>query len=859
VQIYSHSGVMDENYSSTLKLLLQNNDDSEVRMTAGTFIVEAIILPTIHPTLNFENGVPCYPKDNKESKDEVQAMSVQVDENSQTEKFENESEEDELDSSQLSSEFGSQGRASKIKNFRLTRLPTSYLHMMMDESFPGHLTVPEMNTVILLPEDECSRKSIIDDVAQMESQMMPNDGEINVSLIYHPCPNPEAVIQDFTQEMRELSVQTQTDPPGEDPSLLEKAKDSAHSSMCEKLAVISVDLLKNKSMTRTMLAQTQQGDDYLGVIRDMVAKKDPSLSTKNFFIQDQVLYKKCMSSGIERHVICLPDVLLPAVIHFLHVNLGHSSCTVTKRNFEHYYYSRNATRMIRSYTQACVTCALSHKFDIHKGTPETKRSLEPTRPRQYIYCDLIPMQTAGGMSYILFCLDAYSQFVSAVPLRDKRADSVIQGFISLFASSTWPEAIYMDNETSFRSAGKQLVRMAPVKILYSVPYCQFQNWSENYIKNFKKSLIKLLTDAEHSTDEWHLMLPTVTGSLNRQVIPGTGLTRESIHFNMVTPFHPLAHLTSSSENELNREVNALAHNWFQKIVEKRKRLRIGSKKSQIPEFHETQIVFMRDNAPSISTILKYPNKGPYRIIKINGRNVELEYLPTGKTVHSHVQYIRPLDLSEYRLLLSKGWDLNGHDPKAGLPVTHPGIFDTPSHPVHPRIVEETERRVDSVLESGDLENLFHSQPADEIELSPIDAPQEQNLMPKASRPLDIDQLGPSKQLRRSPRFSQGENDLMSTETELNSSEIENVSQENDLGEQTFSCLALHPEMDLSKLYQEKLAAAKSENADPFSLGDPEEEFFCPKPVLKPKKSISFGIPAPIVLLFPEKSENDFLS
>ena len=44
--------------------------------------------------------------------------------------------------------------------------------------------------------------------------------------------------------------------------MLAKAKEMAHNSMCEKLAVVSVDLLKNQSMTRTMLAQTQQGDDY---------------------------------------------------------------------------------------------------------------------------------------------------------------------------------------------------------------------------------------------------------------------------------------------------------------------------------------------------------------------------------------------------------------------------------------------------------------------------------------------------------------------------------------------------------------------------------------------------------------------
>jgi len=61
VQIYAHTSGGNVAHSPTLKLLLQNNDSSEVRMTAGTFVVEAVILPIIHPTLNFENGIPAYP------------------------------------------------------------------------------------------------------------------------------------------------------------------------------------------------------------------------------------------------------------------------------------------------------------------------------------------------------------------------------------------------------------------------------------------------------------------------------------------------------------------------------------------------------------------------------------------------------------------------------------------------------------------------------------------------------------------------------------------------------------------------------------------------------------------------------
>ncbi|WP_371079219.1 hypothetical protein, partial [Salmonella enterica] len=73
------------------------------------------------------------------------------------------------------------------------------------------------------------------------------------------------------------------------------------------------------------------------------------------------------------------------------------------------------------------------------------------------------------MSYMLFCLDAYSQFVYALPMKDKTSNSILQVLSCLFATTGWPEAIYLDNETSFQKAAKQLVKVAPVKVLYSVP------------------------------------------------------------------------------------------------------------------------------------------------------------------------------------------------------------------------------------------------------------------------------------------------------------------------------------------------------------------------------------------------------
>ena len=82
--------------------------------------------------------------------------------------------------------------------------------------------------------------------------------------------------------------------------------------------------------------------------------------------------------------------------------------------------------------------------------------------------------TKSQFSYILFCLDAYSQYVYALPLKDKTAFSVLQGLLSLFATVGWYDSLYFDNETSFQKTAKILVKMALMSIHYSTPTAIFK-------------------------------------------------------------------------------------------------------------------------------------------------------------------------------------------------------------------------------------------------------------------------------------------------------------------------------------------------------------------------------------------------
>ncbi len=301
--------------SSTLKLLLRNYSQDEVRFEKGTMLMQAFILPTIHPTLTHRSKTATNSSGKGRRMDDLLIKkAVKSNVSSLLKKDETEPENrDELDSSSISSSHGSLGQSDPIHKIELLCLPTSYMHMMMDDKFPSCLQVAEINSAIALPyEDEC-RLSIIADVAMSQQEEL---WDSNMLPIPHPNPDQESLVRIYPEDLVSQTVQLHSTVSAQkigslmDDNSSQAAKDAAYNSICEKLAVVSVDLIKNGSISRCMLAQLQQGDDYLGPLRDQVAKRDKSLP--KFFIKDMILYKKYMPkhSVSEKHVICLPDVLL---------------------------------------------------------------------------------------------------------------------------------------------------------------------------------------------------------------------------------------------------------------------------------------------------------------------------------------------------------------------------------------------------------------------------------------------------------------------------------------------------------------------------------------------------------------------
>jgi hypothetical protein len=106
--------------------------------------------------------------------------------------------------------------------------------------------------------------------------------------------------------------------------------------------------------------------------------------------------------------------------------LGHASVTSTQINFQSYYYHRKARKFIKEYVKICVTCVPAGKIYIRKIITCPERAMKPTGPRQCVYMDLLPFSKAE-FQYILLAVDAYSQYIMTVPLKDKSGSSARQG------------------------------------------------------------------------------------------------------------------------------------------------------------------------------------------------------------------------------------------------------------------------------------------------------------------------------------------------------------------------------------------------------------------------------------------------
>jgi dUTP pyrophosphatase len=323
LELWVHHGIIDNDYSGTIKLSIKNLDDKPVHIKEGDFLAQLLILPILHPKLHIldsievlsERGIGSFGSSNKPPIEESKKEPCKV---------------------------------SSITVPRLCDLGQSFLHEFCSSLDNNQIFIPELNKKIHLPEDPTIKNDILNELKDVELSMM-FAGAVNKAAphTHFNAEELEQSMHNFTEELYKTDSYLRPWFLRDKVSLLNnevtdirerELRENIVAEMCQKLAVLAVELIEDQSLSKETLSRCQRSDEYLNIIYNSVEESDNRFP--NFHITKGVLFKRIYDPGLEndKSVIALPDVLMASVVHQLHRQIGHASPTSTLKNFHKYYY-----------------------------------------------------------------------------------------------------------------------------------------------------------------------------------------------------------------------------------------------------------------------------------------------------------------------------------------------------------------------------------------------------------------------------------------------------------------------------------------------------------------------------------------
>ena len=210
-----------------------------------------------------------------------------------------------------------------------------------------------------------------------------------------------------------------------------------------------------------------------------------------------------MSTGAPRPYV--PSELHYTVFDAFH-SLSHPSIRATQHLITARYVWPNINSDIRKWAQSCLKCQQC-KVQRHTMTPYDTFSTPDVR-FDNIHIDIVgPLPPSSGFTYILTCIDRFTRWPEAIPIRDITAETVAQAFLSgWIARFGVPSTITTDHGKQFESLlWQQLMQLLGSICIRKTSYHPIANGLiERFYRQLKASL-----KCSHNTVKWTDSLPLV--------------------------------------------------------------------------------------------------------------------------------------------------------------------------------------------------------------------------------------------------------------------------------------------------------------------------------------------------------------
>ncbi|XP_047737241.1 uncharacterized protein LOC108675863 [Hyalella azteca] len=225
--------------------------------------------------------------------------------------------------------------------------------------------------------------------------------------------------------------------------------------------------------------------------REVCAELSVKPKAKNFvnFVSTLRIVDKILCGG--RHSVpVIPACYLPQLTADFHRAAGHVGRDKTIEAISRYYFHPRLAAIVTYVVRRCRVCQ-RYKGRPKGGAPLYRR--HPKAPYEDFAVDLLELPPGkGNVKYLLVGIDTYTKFASAVPLRNKRSDTVARALEERIFSTLvkLPETVTSDNGPEFR--GRPFVEMLKrngVKHFKTIPFAPSCNGSVERLNSTLKSLL----------------------------------------------------------------------------------------------------------------------------------------------------------------------------------------------------------------------------------------------------------------------------------------------------------------------------------------------------------------------------------